>query len=83
MSGEATRWFSDSYPTWNGPPKRVELVELLGGHSQLQDRKPALGGRTRAGWKDAVTAVQHMLPPLSVKSGAEHALHLVGGAELR
>jgi hypothetical protein len=62
----------------------VELVEFLGGHPQLQNRKLALGGRTgdRAaggGYSRAVDAA----PGLSVKSGAELALNLPGGAEFR
>jgi len=61
----------------------VDLVELLGGHPRLQDRKRALGGRPRAGSQEAITAAPYVLPPAQRKSGAELALHLAGGAEFR
>ena len=71
------------YTTWIGPTMGAELVELPGGHPQLQDRKLALGPDrgpvAGGGYSRAVRAA----PRLSVKSCAELALHLAGGAEFR
>ena len=76
MSGQATRWFSETRPhNLDRPPMSVELVELLGGHPQLQDRKPALGGRTAGrvagrGYSRAVRAApgSALSPALSLHS---------------
>ena len=65
----------NSCTTWIGPAMGVELVELLSGHPQLQDRKLALGGRTggRAvggGYSRAVRAApgSALSPALSLHS---------------
>jgi hypothetical protein len=77
MSGQATRWFSEAR-TQLGSARRwaFELVELLGGHPQLQDRKLALGGSDRGpGCRRRLQPCRTCCPRLSVKSGAELALH--------
>jgi hypothetical protein len=66
------------------PGDGAELAGHPGGHLPLQDRKPSPGGRTGSrvagpGYSRAV----HAAPRPALKSGAELALHLAGGAELR
>src|ERR1700732_3474487 len=70
----------NSCTTWIGPAMGVELVELLSGHRQLQDRKLALGVGPGPGRGRRLRPCGTCCPQLSVSPAL--SLHSTSPAEL-